>query len=56
MLMSPILMGDYVNINGNFLEDGLLAVHLLLANVGLYTATGTARKFQTLNPAIYNSH
>jgi hypothetical protein len=46
MVMAPILMGDYVTVNGIFLEDDLFAVYNLLNNIGLYTMTGIARKFR----------
>jgi len=50
MLMAPLMVGDFVTINGLFLEDGLLAVYMLLANLGLYTAPGEQRNsFNVLN-------
>lgn len=45
-LMAPLLVGDYVALNGIELGD-LLAVHTLIANIGLYTAPREQRKFST---------
>lgn len=44
MVAAPLLVGDYVTLNGLFLEDGLLAVYQLISNHGFYTASGVARK------------
>ncbi|KAH6669835.1 hypothetical protein B0J14DRAFT_104820 [Halenospora varia] len=37
-VMAPLMVGDYVTINGVEVGDGLLAVYSLVANLGLYTA------------------
>jgi hypothetical protein len=44
MLTAPILVGDYVTLNGMYVPGGLFAVNNLLANVGLYTAPNIQRK------------
>jgi hypothetical protein len=45
MLTAPILVGDYVTLNGIFVPGGLFAVYSLVNNVGLYTAPGIQRRF-----------
>lgn len=42
--MAPLMVGDYVTINGVEVGDGLLAVYSLVANLGLYTAPRETRK------------
>lgn len=42
--MAPIMVGDYVTINGVQVGNGLLAVYALEANLAFYTAPREQRK------------
>lgn len=44
-VMAPLMVGDYVTINGVEVGNGLLAVYSLVANLGLYTAPRENRKY-----------
>jgi len=44
--MAPLLVGDYVDINGVEVGNGLLAVYALVANLGLYTAPRETRELE----------
>jgi hypothetical protein len=46
--MAPLIVGDYVTINGNNLGT-IFEVNFLIANVGYYTAPGTQPSYMTPN-------
>ncbi|KAH8650969.1 hypothetical protein BGZ60DRAFT_388580 [Tricladium varicosporioides] len=43
-VMAPLMVGDYVTINGIEVGGGLLAVYSLVANLGIYTAPRETRE------------
>ncbi|KAJ7631906.1 hypothetical protein DFH06DRAFT_1004796 [Mycena polygramma] len=52
-VMVPLVVGDYITFSGTKIEDGILAVYSLEANLGIYTAPGTKPAYIGVEAAQY---
>ncbi|KAJ6478551.1 hypothetical protein C8R47DRAFT_1287822 [Mycena vitilis] len=52
-VMVPLVVGDYITFSGTKIEDGVLAVYSLEANLGIYTAPGTKPAYIGVEAAQY---
>ncbi|KAF7361123.1 hypothetical protein MSAN_01144100 [Mycena sanguinolenta] len=52
-IMVPLVVGDYVTLSGTQVEDDLLAVYNLEANLGIFTAPGTKPAYVIVEAAQY---